>query len=80
MEYIARLINYLSCVHGARFSECVTHGPVGSQVITLWPFSIGGEKLQILDETYMGIQLQGPKALVDQICSAMKTEGLMEEQ
>lgn len=78
MDYISRLIEYLVNEHQAQFAESATYGPVGSQVINIWPFSIEGEKLQILDETYMGTQLQGPKQLVDRISGAMKSKGLIE--
>jgi hypothetical protein len=79
-EYVALLHDFLVREYGARFDEDKTYGPVGSQVINVWPFAIGDARLQILEETYMGIQLQGPKELVDGIVAALKLNGLSGER
>jgi hypothetical protein len=79
-EYVARLHDFLVSEYGARFDEDRSYGPVGSQVINVWPFAIGDARLQILEETYMGIQLQGPEEWVGRIVAALKINGLSDER
>lgn len=48
-----------------------TWGVGGSQEISTWHVSIGGQTLTIEVETYMGLSLFGPADLVSQIASAV---------
>ena len=43
----------------------------GSQELTWQRYSLGGETIKLFEETYMGVKLTGPVALIDRIEARM---------
>jgi len=75
VEFVKRFRHFLEEHYGAQFSETESVGPVGSQDITLMPFTVGDSQLRLQAETYMGISIVGPSKIVDEIVTHFKGGG-----